>query len=119
MDQERPDQRRFPGMYWAVLVFLAGFAGLLLLAGYFYLLPAYAALNNGEIDQARQKQIVAFSSLLLAVLVVLLLLLMLIVFRVRRFFVNRAGVSPTRYSDAWAESARRLKIKERDDDTSS
>ena len=98
----------------AVLCYLVGFAALLMIAGRFYLLPAAAAASHA--DPARRKVLAAQAMLVLAVVLVILLVSLLLTFRVSRFFRPRppTTIKPTKYVDAWAESGRRMKVPEKE-----
>ena len=101
--------RRAGRIIWATLVFLAGFAVLLVLVSYFYLIPAMEAAQTA--DPVGRRQLGATARLMLAVVLFILLACLLMSFRIGRFFLpRRRGPSkPTPYVDAWAESARRMK----------
>ena len=91
-----------------LLVFLAAFGVVLVLAARFFLLPALS--TSTLLDHAGRRALAAISILLLAILLVILFLGLLLIVRPARFFLP-AKPSPrttTRYSDAWAESANRL-----------
>jgi hypothetical protein len=99
----------------AVLAYLAGFAGLLVIVSHFYLIPALKAAHNA--DPARRKVLAADAMLILAVVLFVLLLGLLITFRIGRFFRPRppTPAKPTAYVDAWKESGRRMQTPEREE----
>jgi uncharacterized membrane protein YdjX (TVP38/TMEM64 family) len=90
------------------VIYLAGFALLILWLARYYLLPAYATLD-GATPEERQ-WLSAWSILLMSVVLVLLITGLILTFRVGRYFLPREGKpSRTDYPDAWQESARRLR----------
>ncbi len=113
-DEHRPHPVRRGRLHWATLAFLLGFTALLVVVGYFYLVPGAEALREAGSEIQRQ-HLRAYSVLLLAVLLVLLFVLMLIVFRVRRFFLEEHSRTRTDYPDIWTESARRVHVEEDDE----
>jgi hypothetical protein len=98
---------------WAVLIFLIGFTGGIVALAYYYLLPAlriyYEARKNG--DKSGMMAIRATSALLLTVLLMILVTGVLLTFRIGRLFFPRNAPprTQTKYVDAWAESAKRMK----------
>jgi uncharacterized BrkB/YihY/UPF0761 family membrane protein len=99
----------FPSRYhWAIAAFLLGFAIFLLILSHTYLLPAFDALRTATPDE--KKRIAAYSRLLLAVILVILGAGIILTFRIGRYFLPRHRPPRTRteYTDAWAESARRM-----------
>ena len=93
---------------WRVIVYLLGFAVLLTFISHYYLLPALKAATTAT--PAEKHLLVAHARLILVVFLVVLLAGLMMTFRVARFFFPRPPrqSKPTVYSDAWAESARRL-----------
>ncbi len=112
MPRRSPTSRTALG-YARVLAFLGGFAILFVFVVYYYLIPATEAF--GQASPGQQRVLAAHSRLLLAILLFILLAGLLLTFRVGRFFFPRPRppLKPTRYPDAYAESARRIKV---DDD---
>ena len=102
---------------WATLAFMAGFAMLIAFISRWYLIPAMEAAQNAT--GLEKRQLVAHSRLLLAVVLFILVAGILLTFRFGRYFIPRAGekTKPTQYPDAWAESARRVSVPPRDDET--
>ena|SRR5688572_18258325 len=94
---------------WAMVAFLMGFAVLLVVVSRHYLIPAFAAASDA--DSTGRKQLAAVSALLLAILLIIIVVGLLLVFRARRAFIHRhmSQRRPTTYTDAWTESAHRLK----------
>jgi hypothetical protein len=94
---------------WGVILYLLGFAVLLTFISHYYLLPA---LNAAKTATPAEKHIlVAHARLILVVFLFVLLVGLMMTFRVARFFFPqppRQQIKPTTYSDAWAESARRM-----------
>jgi|SRR5688572_7309736 len=96
-------------IYWATLAFLLGFSALIVFVSYWYLFPAMEATRDA--NPAERRQLVAHAWLLLTIIMVILVSGMILTFRVGRFFLPpRTGErpKPTKYSDAWAESGKRL-----------
>jgi len=100
--------------YAPVLAFLGGFAVLFIFIVRYYLIPATEAF--GQATPGQQRVLAAHSRLLLAIILVILLAGLLLTFRVGRFFFPRPRppFKPTRYPDAYAESARRIKVDDDD-----
>lgn len=100
--------------YARVVAFLLGFAALLLFVCYDYLFPAMDAARNAP--PSGRMVLAAHARLLLAILLFILLVGLILTFRIGRFFLprNRKREKPTNYPDAWAESARRVKVEDRE-----
>jgi hypothetical protein len=99
----------FPSRFhWAIAAFLLGFAVLLLILTHSYLLPAFGAFRTASPEE--KKRIAAYSRLLLAVILVMLTAGLVLTFRVGRYFLprHRPPRTKTQYTDAWAESGRRM-----------
>lgn len=101
---------------WTVLGFLAGSFLILLLVCHQFLIPALLVAQG--IDDRGRKHLAAISALVLAIVLVCLLAGMILIIRPGRFFLPRRPAPKTRtiYTDAWAESARRLKTPDDDPD---
>jgi hypothetical protein len=120
-----PDVRqRGRGLHWSVFAFLAGFAIILALVTWGYLIPAADAAKpmfgatTVPVDRKKDlAQLRAVSWLLLAVVLVVLGGLLVLTFRVGWFFFPRPTVkrTQTRYVDAWAEAGRRVEAPPLDD----
>ena len=108
--------RRCGRIYWATLAFLLGFAVLIYFISDWYLLPAFDAARNA--NAAEKKSLAAHAWLLLAVVLVILVCGILLTFRFGRFFLpgRRDPLRPTKYVDAWAESAKRMPTPPPDSD---
>ncbi len=93
----------------AVLVYLSGFLLLVMLISHFYLLPATKVF--GQADSRSRESLAADATLIMTVVLFLLFVGLLFTFGVGRFFrVRQTKPSkPTKYTDAWEESGRRLK----------
>lgn len=93
---------------WAILAFLGCAVLVIWLVLEKYLMPALMAANN--IDPIGRKHLAALSSLVLSVVLVVLLAGLFLVVRPGRFFLPRQGEKRSRtvYTDAWAESAKRM-----------
>ena len=89
-----------------MIAFLLGFAVLITVVARYFLLPGMQAARDASAVERRQLSATAW--LLLVVLLVVVIIGILLTFRIRRFFLPRASHGPTKYVDAWAESARRL-----------
>ena len=94
------------------VAFLGGFAVLVIFVSRYYLVPAMEAASRATGPERRILS--AHSLLLLALLLVILLCGLMLIFRAGRWFLPRrpARTPPTRYPDAWAESARRIEVDE-------
>lgn len=101
---------------WPTLAFLTGFAVILIGVSHWYLIPALRASQTA--DPTQKRHLVAQSRLLLAILLFILIAGIVLTFRFGRLFVPRVGEKhkPTPYSDAWAESARRVRVPPRNED---
>ena len=110
----RPTTSRTAMSYARVLAFMGGFAALFVFVVYYYLIPATEAF--GQATPGQQRVLAAHSRLLLAILLFILLAGLVLTFRVGRFFFPRPRppFKPTRYPDAYAESARRIKLDDED-----
>ena len=96
--------------YARLVAFLFSFGALLIFVCHFYLFPAMEAWARGT---PQQRKLLSADALLLMALVLFILLVGLILtFRISRFFLphRRPPLKPTRYPDAWAESARRIEV---------
>ena len=108
--------RNFGFTYARVIAFLVGCGVLIVFVTRYYLYPAMEAA--GQASPRDRKVLAAHAWLLLAVVLFILLVLMILTFRIGRFFFPRPGqrAKPTDYPDAWAESARRVKVDEEEGD---
>jgi len=111
-----PRVRRSGRIYWPTLAFLLGFAVLIYVISDWYLLPALDAARDAS--TVEKKTLAAHARLLLAVVLVILVCGIALTFRFGRFFLprHREARGPTRYVDAWAESAKRMPTPPPDDD---
>ena len=100
--------RRSGRIYWPTLAFLLGFAVLIYVISDWYLLPALDAARDA--NTVEKRSLAAHARLLLAVVLVILICGVLLTFRFGRFFLpgQRERGRPTKYVDAWAESANRM-----------
>lgn len=118
MQSNRPYSCHPKGVAYARLVaFLLGFTVLLIFVSYFYLFPALRARQTAT--EPERRVLAAHSLLLLAVLLFILLMGLFLTLRLGRFFLphRRLRTRPTIYPDAWAESARRIEVEPRDQQT--
>jgi len=101
---------------WAVLLFLFGFGILIVIVSHYYLLPAMEAAAGATPREKRG--LAAYSRLLLVVVLFVLFAGLVITFGIGRMFLprNRPPPAKTEYVDAWAESAKRVKVPEEDDE---
>ena len=108
--------RRSGRIYWPTLAFLLGFAVLIYVVSDWYLLPAMDAARDA--DAAGRRSLAAYSRLLLAIVLVILVAGIMLTFRFGRFFLprHREPSGPTRYADAWQESAKRVQVPPRDEE---
>jgi hypothetical protein len=105
---------------WAVLLFLMGFAVLLVFISFSYLFPAIEAASSA--DPKQKRHLAAYSWLLMSLVLFILFVGLMMTFRFGRFFFPRSTPPPakTKYVDAWAESAKRISVpdeSDEDDDT--
>jgi hypothetical protein len=99
-------------MPWSVLVFLLGFAVLVVIVSFYFLMPAMDAATDTGVTDVEKRRLMAYSRLLLVVVLFVLFAGLVMTFRIGRFFFPRP-TSPrtsTKYVDAWAESAKRVEI---------
>ena len=111
----RPPRARSGRIVWATLAFMVGFVVLLVFISRWYLIPALEASRHAT--GVEKRALVAHSRLLLALVLLILISGILLTFRFGRYFVPRVGekAKPTKYVDAWAESARRVSVPPRED----
>ena len=98
--------------YARVIAFMLGFAALIIFVAHYYLYPAMEAA--GQATPQQKKLLAAHAWLLMALILFIILVGLILIFRVGRFFIPRSTTraKPTNYPDAWAESARRVKVDE-------
>lgn len=113
--QQRHSRRRGQSK-WTILAFMAGAVAIIWLVLEKYLVPAVMAAHN--IDTTGRRQLAALSALVLAVVIVVLLAGLILLVRPGRFFLPRKGErrSRTVYTDAWAESAKRMQTPPEEDE---
>jgi hypothetical protein len=101
-------------LHWSVLGFLFIFVLVLLLVGWFYLIPAARAMENA--DPQQRVYLRDTSKLLLAVVLILLGSVLVLCFRIGQFFLPRPPTKRVRtnYVDAWAEAGKRMQIPDED-----
>jgi hypothetical protein len=94
--------------YAAVTVYLVVFALLVLALVKWYLVPGLRAAQNASHDE--REKLAANALLVLIVVLFALMAGLVLTFRVSRFFFPRPTPPrhPTQYTDAWAESAKRM-----------
>lgn len=118
MDRPIAQTRRFArsGLAYArVIAYLVGFGVLVAFVVHYYLIPALQAA--GQATGPERSVLAAQSRLVLALVLFVLLMGLFLVFRIGRFFFPRRRQPPesTTYTDAWAESARRLRLDEQEE----
>ena len=105
--------RRRGRTYAGVIIYLVGFAVLLVIVWHSYLAAAIEAAKHADIRGKKYLQAVA--QLMLSVVLVYLLAGLILVFRLGRFFFPRPGAGPKRsrttYVDAWSEAGKRMDEK--------
>ena len=105
-----PHRDRTGRFHWAVIAFLGGVVVLMLGLLAWFIVPGMQVLSSPDATETDRAGISALAALLLAVLLVILFVGLLLTFRVRRFFFGDSQPRQrTRYTDAWEESAKRLK----------
>lgn len=99
----------------AAIAFLFGFAALLLVVVFRFLLPAMQVAQGA--DAPARRQLSAIAALVLVLVMFCVLAFLVACFRPGRFLFPRrqSPRSRTPYVDAWEESARRLKSPPPDD----
>lgn len=117
MPRHRHPRFRAGRTYWAVLLFFLGFAALITLVSFYYLLPAMDAALDATPKQRRG--LAAYSWLLMALVLFIVFVGLMITFRFGRFFFPRSAPPPskTQYVDAWAESGKRVVVPEAEDES--
>jgi cytochrome b561 len=94
---------------WKLIVFLVGFVILLAIVSRMFLLPAMQAATDGA-TPGEQKQLSAYAWLLMTILLVILFAGLVLTFKAGRYFIGKPSPRvTTQYSDAWTESAKRMK----------
>jgi hypothetical protein len=97
-------------VHWSAIAFLLIFTVVALAVAYYAMRPAAEAAQQAP--ETVKRHIVAWFRLLLAVLLFILIAGLLLTFRFGRLFFPRASGPrvKTQYVDAWAESAKRLRV---------
>jgi archaellum biogenesis protein FlaJ (TadC family) len=100
---------RPPKFLIPLTLYLIAFILILLLVVDYYLLPAADAIKHATPKE--KHGLAAYSELLLAITLFILFVGLLLTFRIRRYFLPRKRdlATKTKYVDAWAESAKRMK----------
>ena len=114
--QQQHSSFRAGRSYWAVLLFLLGFAALIAFVSFYYLRPAMVAALDASPRQRRG--LAAYSWLLMALVLFTVFVGLLMTFRFGRFFFPRSTPPPSKkkYVDAWAESGKRAPVPPQEDD---
>ena len=103
-------------VHWSAIAFLVVFTAMALAVAYYAMRPAAEVAQSATDEEKRR--IVAWFRLLLAVLLFILFAGLVLTFRFGRLFFPRA-TGPrvkTQYVDAWAESAKRVRIPPAEED---
>ena len=108
-----PRQFSFRRALVAIVLYLSGFAGVLMLVCWLYLFPAIRAAASAieRHDALQKKELAATASLILVLVLFVLFAGLLLAFRMGRFFFPRPApprTKPTEYVDAWEEAGRRM-----------
>jgi hypothetical protein len=97
-----------------MVVFLAGFAALIVLVSHYFLIPALLASRDATPQEKRHIQ--AFATLLLTVVLFILGVCLVLMLRVKRFFISATqSRQKTEYVDAWAEAGKRIRSDPNDE----
>jgi hypothetical protein len=105
-------RRSAAGIHWSTLAFLVVFTGLVIAVFYYTLVPGMQAASDPQITPIEKRSLAAWYRLLLFVLLFILFAGIVLTFRFGRFFFPRPTEPrrPTTYTDAWAESAKRMQV---------
>jgi hypothetical protein len=103
-------------VHWAAIAFLVVFAAVALWIAYYAMQPVAQATQHASDEEKRR--IVAWFRLLLAVLLFILIAGLVLTFRFGRLFFPRPTPPRTKtpYVDAWAESAKRVRVPSEGDE---
>ena len=103
------------GVSWAPVLFLLAFLVALAVVAIIYLEPMLRAA--AEATPQERTRLSAFAMLALMIVIIVLLAGLMLTLRIGRNIARlaRRKPPPTRYPDAWEESARRLKTPEPDE----
>ncbi len=103
------------GMSWAPVLFLLGFLAAIGVLALFLLEPLMRIANEAPPEE--RKRISAYATLALCVLILVLLVGLVFTIRMGRSvaMLNEKKDKPTVYTDAWAESAKRMQTPKSDD----
>ena len=102
---------RLGRIHWGTFVFLIVFVILLVVVARYTLVPGLAAITQNPTTQ-QSNQLVAWYSLVLFVLLFILFVGIVMTFRFGRLFFPRPTEprTKTQYTDAWAESGKRMQV---------
>jgi len=114
-------RRPAAGIHWSTLAFLVVFTVVLIGISYYVLIPGLEAVSRDGVTPQEKRSLVAWYRLLLCVLLFILFAGIVLTFRFGRFFFPRPTEprTPTVYTDAWAESAKRMKVPPEGDEDES
>jgi hypothetical protein len=103
-------------IHWSAIVFLILFTIGAIWIAFYAMKPAAEVAHSASPDEKRR--IVAWFRLLLAVLLFILFAGLVLTFRFGRLFFPRTGEprAKTQYVDAWAESAKRVRVPSEEED---
>ena len=107
--------KRLGRIHWGTFVFLIVFVILLVVVARYTLVPGLAAITQNPTTQ-QSNQLVAWYSLLLFVLLFILFVGIVMTFRFGRLFFPHPTEprTKTQYTDAWAESGKRMQVPPED-----
>ena len=109
-------KRHLGGIHWATFVFLIVFIILLIIVARYTLIPGLDAISRQDTTPEEKRSLVAWFRLLLFVLLFILFVGIVMTFRFGRLFFPRPTEprTKTQYTDAWAESGRRMQVPPED-----
>ena len=103
---------------WSAMAFLVVFTVLLIAITSYVLVPGFEAIKDPKLTPEEKRSLQAWYRLLMFVLLFILFAGLVLTFRFGRLFFPRATAPRTRtqYTDAWAESARRMQVPPEDEE---
>ena len=105
-------------IHWSVFAFLLVFTVLLVVITQYALLPGWHAATQPSLSLQEKRALSAWYRLLLMVVLFVLFAGVVLTFRFGRLFFPRTGGPrvKTQYVDAWAESAKRVRVPSEEED---
>ncbi|MEA2710322.1 MAG: hypothetical protein QOF78_2923 [Phycisphaerales bacterium] len=118
MTSSRLHPHRSGAIRWSALIFLVVFTVLMIVVVSYVLVPGLQAIQDPKLTPEEKHSLQAWYRLLLFILLFILFAGLVLTFRFGRFFFPRATAprTHTEYVDAWAESARRIKVPAEDEE---